>query len=338
MDAILGSHNTDRAFQQYLDDWRAIMADRIDQCRTAFSQVHGVHGLILAGSNGAGAAWPLSDIDLIPIYAPADAARAAMEVDRVRLDLLARWSDQGWRTGVDVGKLAFTTDEVIAALDRNEALGVLNDERWYHSIDKGYRGRALIDPDGLATQLADWFTAWRFQLPVVERRLQNSREQASLSLDQGLTSLPADRILAYRHLLKGIQWGQIHLMEGWGERDNSLGRFGTHFELAAMAHGAREDVDAFNQLASLTAQEVDQRLTQAPTWVDERLDRSWRARFVMGDEVTTLQNQRDVLRVSTDYELREVVAPPYAAWLAVPSPESLKERILAMPHLIDMAF
>jgi hypothetical protein len=336
VDAILGTHNTDEAFQHYLDHWRTIMDARIAQCRDAFHEVNGLEALVLAGSNGTGAAWPLSDIDLIPIYAAPMAKTAAEDVERVRVDLLRQWSSGGWRTGVDVGKLAFTSDEVRAALELDDPASNLGDERWYHSIDKGYRGRPLIEAHHAGQSLASWFTKWRFQPVVVEHRLLHSRQQAWGNLQSGLVERTTDRIRSYRHLLKSIQWTQIHLMEIWGQRDNSLGRFGTRFEHAASDHNMVSWAVAFKELAGLTAAEVTFRLDLSPPWVIERLDRSWRARLSTGEVVSQEQNQADVLRVSTDYELREVGEPPYAAWLAIPSSDDLAIRFNRLQSLLGL--
>lgn len=43
--------------------------------------------------------------------------------------------------------------------------------------------------------------------------------------------------------------------------------------------------------------------------------RSWRARRWIGEDVTEVQDARDVLRVCSHYELRRVAAAPFPAWL-----------------------
>src|SRR5687768_16912395 len=115
MEEILGPSNTTAAFLRYLADWRAIMAARIDEAMARIAAIDGVRGLILAGSNGLGQAWPLSDIDLIPIYADDRAETVIEQVEVLRVAILDDWSTQGWRTGLDVGRLHFRTGELDAA-------------------------------------------------------------------------------------------------------------------------------------------------------------------------------------------------------------------------------
>jgi hypothetical protein len=337
VEELLGAYNDDRAFAQYLSHWRDIMADRVAHAVGAVGAIDGVEGLILAGSNGTGHPWPLSDIDLIPIYADATQAAAISQVDEMRLALLDAWSTEGWRTGVDVGRLRFSVDELKStfAAGDPDPVALLADERWYHSIDKAYGGRALIDPDGHAARLAAWFTTHRFDPAVVALRLEHSTAESRASLDLIDAQLArGDRVGAFAALLKSIQWYQIHMMEGWGERDNSFGRFGTRFEQAARTHGAAAVGEALDELGSLTPARVYARLEQAPRWVQERRDRSWQARRYIGEAVTPLQNDRDVLRVCTMYELRRVTSPPYPLWLGVPPEDELRERAQAMHALL----
>lgn len=340
MEEVLGAHNDDQMFARFLAHWPRIMADRITEATTRIGGIRGVEGLILAGSNGTGCPWPLSDIDLIPIYADDKQTSAIAQVEQTRLALLDAWSAKGWRTGVDVGRLRFTVQEletVFAAADP-DPLPLLADERWYHSIDKAYGGRALIDSHGYAARLVTWLTTHRFTPSVVTLRLERSLSEACASLELVDNYLSrGDRAGAFAALLKSIAWYQIHLMERWGERDNSLGRFGTRFEWAAHVHGSGPIRDELNALSSLAPERVSVRLGHAPSWVRERRDRSLKARRHIGESVTALQNNRDVLRVSTMYELRKVTAPPYQAWLSIPSESGLQERAQAMCRLLQQS-
>lgn len=90
-------------------------ARRVRAASEAFATVEGVRGLILAGGLGWGASWPLSDIDLIPIYGDLQAQAASEEIERRREAMLPRWTAKGWWTGLDTGKLAFRESEVRAA-------------------------------------------------------------------------------------------------------------------------------------------------------------------------------------------------------------------------------
>lgn len=209
MEKLLGAYSNDHMFARFLAHWPIIMADRIEKAATAIGEINGVDGLILAGSNGTGHPWPLSDIDLIPIYADARQEEAIEQVDQARLALLAAWSTEGWRTGLDVGRLRFTVHEVETtfASGNPDPVSLLADERWYHSIDKAYGGRALIDPQGRAARLVAWFTTHRFDPAVVALRLQHSAAQSRASLETVDRSLArhdgADTFAAF---LNSIQW------------------------------------------------------------------------------------------------------------------------------------
>jgi hypothetical protein len=337
MEEVLGKHIDDADFDRYLANWRAIMAARIDQATTALAAIDGVHGLILAGSNGIGQPWPLSDIDVIPIYDDGHLDAAIQCVEQVREAILDEWSTRGWRTGLDIGRLHFRVSEIRAAFAHGEPdpLSLLADDRWYHSIDKAYGGRAVHDPDGLAAPLAAWFTAHRFDPAVVALRLDHSAHEARANLDTVDAQITRnDRPAAFAALLKAINWRQIHLMEGWGERDNSLGRFGSRFARIAERHGLADHAAALDELAGLDPESVVTRLERAPAWVHERNDRSWKARQAVDDPVTRLESDRDVLRVCTIYELRHVSRPPYPTWLAVPDAGTLRERSATLARIM----
>lgn len=197
---------------------------------------------------------------------------------------------------------------------------LLRDDRWYHALDKGYPGRALYDPDNLAAPLAGWFSRRRFEPSVVSFRLLRARREVveaernvRVSIDGG------DSLSATLGLRSAVKWLQTWILEGWGERDASLGRIGTRFERLAETHGCAELVVALNELSALDAASVERRPAAAPDWVWERHIRSWRARRYVGEEVSRLQDARDTLRVCSVYAARQIAAPPYPAWLAIPT-------------------
>jgi hypothetical protein len=338
MEEVLGKPNDNAAFAHFLADWRAIMSDRIEEANTRIAAIDGVRGLILAGSNGIGQPWPLSDIDLIPVCDDTRADVAIEDVERVRLAILDEWSDQGWRTGLDIGRLHFHTGELETAfaVGNPDPLPLLADDRWYHTIDKAYGGRAIHDPDGWAARLAAWLSAYRFAPEVVALRLERSARESQSSLAAVGNQLDADNVpAAWGAFLKAVQWRQIRLMEGWGERDNSLGRFGTRFGRQAHRHGMSNLADSLDALSGLDPDYVAIRLSRAPDWVHERNDRSWRARMAIDEPVSRLESDRDVLRVCTIYELRGVGGPPFPAWLAIPEPDELRRRATILDSLLD---
>jgi len=337
MQEVLGKHTDDADFDRYLAGWRTIMTARIAQAVASLAAVEGVRGLILAGSNGIGQPWPLSDIDVIPVYADHRLHHAAAEVEQVRNAALEQWSTQGWRTGLDIGRLHFRAGELTSAFAHGspDPVPLLADDRWYHSIDKAYGGRAVHDPDGLAAPLAAWFTANRFEPAVVAERLDRSAREVHASIATMERRLGENDLAAsWGALLKAIQWRQIHLMERWGERDNSLGRFGSRFALIAERHGFADHATALDDLAMLDATSVTSRLAQAPAWVHERNDRSWKARQAVCDPVSRLESDRDVLRVCTIYGLRDITGPPYPGWLAIPDPATLRDRAATLGAML----
>ena len=159
------------------------------------------------------------------------------------------------------------------------------------------------------------------------------RRARSAALARSCVQLAADHLeegdvaVAWYIFFKAIQWQQISMMEGWGQRDNSLGRFGTRFAREARTHDAGDIETTFDELANLDAASVTSRLAAAPAWAHERNDRSWRSRRAIGEPVTRLESDRDVLRVCTIYGLRAVEGPPYPRWHAIPERADIQQRL-----------
>jgi predicted nucleotidyltransferase len=322
LEDVLGGRTDPTRFDAYLADWRSVLSRRVDVAVAALAAVDGVHGLMLAGGVGRDEPWPLSDIDLLPIYDDGLVEEARAGVERRRVELLSPWLDEGWWTGLDIGRLAFSRGEVVRALelDGQAVTALLGDDRWYHSLDKGYGGRAAHDPEGLAAALARWLTEHRFAPPVVRLRLARERRAVEESSHRLWVSLERrDLLEATKAVREAAKWLQARLLETWGERDASLARVGTRFEDLARARGRSEWVDALRVLGDLDDAAVERRMAEAPAWVWERHDRSWRARRHVGEAVTRLQDARDVLRVCAFYEARRVSTPPFPAWLAIPT-------------------
>ncbi len=335
---VIGRQSDTQRFDSFLADWESILGRRVDQAVRAIAAVPGVYGLVLAGSLGRAEPWPLSDIDLLPIYEDDRAAEAQAAIDGLRRKLLEQWADEGWWTGLDIGSLVFGCAEVESIVRHQErkVLDVLRDDRWYHSVDKGCRGRAAYDPYGLAAALARWLTDQRFSASVVNLRLQRAQSEIEKGLlDFRVVSENGDVLEATRTLRLLVKWLQTRLLEKWGERDNSFGRVGTRFERIAMTRGESSLMDALHVATDLDDDSVRQRMALAPDWVWERHDRSWRARRHIGEEVTQLQDARDVLRVCTQYAMRSVSPSPYPSWLAIPAHvESLNDKAV---HLTTVA-
>lgn len=315
--------------EPYPRDWEAVLRERADGAIATLSRVPGVCGLVLGGSLGSGEPWPLSDIDILPIYEDTSSTEAQEEVARGWVELTARWEEEGWQTGLDVGVLAFTRRDVLDAiqLSPSESLHLLADSRWYHSLDKGLGGRAAYDPDGLAAALVGWFAATRFSPAVVAARLARQRRNIDEAYGALLASIAnGDPLAGTKALRAGVESARTWLMEGWGERDNSFARFGTRFERAAQRRGCGDLIGTLNALSALDDQAVQRRMGAAPDAVRERHERSWRARKAIGEAVTEVQDARDVLRVFSYYELRDATALPLSEWLGVESDVASLQR------------
>ena len=203
---------------------------------------------------------------------------------------------------------------------------LLDDDRWYHALDKGYRGQAAHDSEGVATILAQWFTTHRFDAATVSHRLARDHREVVTEEQQVWRCLAGqDAVKATVAVRSAVKWLQTGLLESWGERDTSLGRVGTRFARLATARGRADLVNALNALSDLDGASVRRRMATAADWVAERHDRSWRARRHVGETVTWLEDARDMLRVSALYAARRVQAPPYPASLAIPTEVGTRE-------------
>ena len=152
----------------YLSNWKKILNDRAEQVVDKFKRIEGISALILAGSLGGGKPWPLSDIDIIPIYENNLSYQANEQIKQIRVELLNEWINEGWRTALDVGSLYFDNGEVedIVNSETGDLERVLKNNSLYHSLDKGYQGKAVYDPQGYGTQLIRWFNKYRFDFCI----------------------------------------------------------------------------------------------------------------------------------------------------------------------------
>lgn len=136
-------------------------------------------------------------------------------------------------------------------------------------------------------------------------------------LDEAITE--GDIQAGYVALLDSVKWLRIGWLERWGARDNSLARVGTRFDRLAAARGRAALATTLNALSGLDAAMTGKRIHAAPAWVMERRDRQWVARAATDEAVTPLENDRDTLRVATQYELRRQVGPQFPEWLGIPA-------------------
>lgn len=342
MEDIVGQGSDDAAFATFVANWRATLNRRVEQVRRALSDVDGLSAAVLAGSLGRGKPWPLSDIDLILIAADGreDDVRAAVE--RIGRALSAGWSREGWWTGVDAGRLLFAASEVGPVLaGTSAAVAVLSDPRWFHTLDKAFQGRALVDDDQRdGERLAAWATTTRFQPDVVAVRIRQHRAAISEAVAVVDRALEAGDLLAGTIALwRAVHLTQIALMERWGLRDNSLGRFGTRFAHAAAEHGTADLAARLDAIVGLDQSTLDRRWASVPDWVRLRHDRSFRARRSVGEVVSAEADRRDTVRVCAVYAARGWAGGPGGAaptWLGIaPDDGDLAARLSQLVEALD---
>ncbi|MEU2429853.1 hypothetical protein ABZ611_10070 [Streptomyces sp. NPDC007861] len=259
-------------------------------------EIPGVHGLLLGGSIGRGEPWPMSDIDLLPVYS-SDPSAVSAEVQRHRVELVDWWSDSGRPQSLDIGRLAFTVDEVVQAVTSGPAWAVeqlLADSRWFHGLDKAYRARPVGAADTLLAEFRDWIDAMRFDPAVVAARIGWWRRAAAAAGRRAREDQAAGRLAEATYQLREAARALRHVaLEGWGERLGSMGREWTRFEGMADAHGERPLADRIAKAAGALPADVMLREPLAPLWLKERIALCWTARQAVGERVTAAQNARD---------------------------------------------
>lgn len=264
--------------------------------------------------------------------------RASLERHRERLT--DGWAGAGWYTGIDAGRLLFTMDEVDTVIGGGASVGAwLGDARWFHTVDKAWGGRALLDDrSGRANALAAWATASRFDPVVVRARLARHVDETRATITAArLAANDGDAIAATLGLWRAVQLTQIATMEGWGERDNSLGRFGTRFARGAAAHGVDPIARDLDRLAGLDPETLAARWAAVPAWVRLRHDRSFRSRQAAGETVAAEEDRRDTLRVCARYALLEAAGEgrPADAWYGILPAVDVPARLERLTSLID---
>ncbi|MGI8748072.1 MAG: hypothetical protein ACR2J4_06970 [Deinococcus sp.] len=317
--------------------WQQLLNECAGQAVAALAQVPGLVGLVLAGSLGRGEPWPLSDIDLIPVYQDGKFESATHATEALRLQLLDRWTAEGHPTTLDIGRLAFRRSEARQAvtLEPMRAAGLLGDSRWFHSLDKGYGGRAVHDTDGTTTALAGWFTRTRLDPAIVHARLALRLRWVAGDEERALSALTAgDAVTAALEIRRALHSLIGYLVEHWGARDNSWGRLGTRLDVLAAGRGEEGLMRRVWALYGLDLERVPRLMELAPAGIRHRHHRSFEARRLVGEPVSRLQDARDVLLAFSTRELRE--APPYPSWVGLDvEPQGVKQRVMALRQLLD---
>ncbi|MEV6930963.1 nucleotidyltransferase domain-containing protein [Dactylosporangium sp. NPDC051485] len=284
------------------DRWRHLLDQRLHEAITVLGQTPGLHGLIVAGSVGRGEPWPMSDIDLLPIYDDStDPAESATQLDQRRAALVDWWTGSGRAQALDIGWLAFTTTEIrdAVAAGPDHAAALIAEPRWFHGLDKAYGGRAADPDDELADAFAAWIREVRFHPTVVATRINTWRQQAVDALTAATQARTDDLTKATQALRTSARALRLVLIERWGERLGSMGREWTRFERMAERHGQPALAARIATLAAADPATAAQRAEVAPPWLQERIDLCYAARTAVGEDVTWAENARDQIAAFT---------------------------------------
>ena len=132
--------------------WRALHAERLEEAVALLGAVPGVRGLVLGGSVATGEHWPLSDIDILPIWKSGAIDDDAMS--RAQAQMVDWWAASGRAQTLDVSWLQFDDAEVVSALKSGPQLAAeqMSDLRWFHGLDKMYGG---VDMEFVADDTAN---------------------------------------------------------------------------------------------------------------------------------------------------------------------------------------
>ena len=239
-----------------------------------------------------------------------------------------------------MGRLAFARSDVAQALalSPREAARYLDDPRWFHSLDKAYRGRAEFDPEGRAAALARWLTDARFTPEVVRGRREAHWRQALERHEQAAGALGAgDPLAAAIALRESLHALTRYLMESWGGRDTSFARFGTRFERTAAGRGEGRLAAGIMALYGLSPDGVARRMALAPHGIRYRHRLSLEARGLVAEPVTAEQDTRDVLLAFSTMKIRRG-RPPFEEWVGLETdPPILAGRLDEYRRLLTRA-
>ena len=294
-------------FQAHLENWELILQERTVEAIERIASVPGVAGVILGGSVGRGMVWPISDIDLIYITTKGADNSLPTRVDELALSITREWARDTWPTSVDAGRLHFTAHEADDLIKGKRHLDeLMANERIFHATDKSHLGQSVYasedcDTPAFVVLLSDG----RFN-PSVVRARQIERVRRVTCLAQRVQShLEAGSLIEAGISIQELARVIIpYLMERWGHGDRSFGRVFTRFCVLAHEHQEERIANRLIRLFSLTADEVEARYAKAPANVVERHITSYPSRLAVGEEITELDDKRDVLYAYTWYAVR----------------------------------
>lgn len=299
------------------DAWRALHAERTTEAIDAILAVPGVVGVVLGGSVARGVAWPLSDIDLVPVWA--DGAVAQDDLDRAQARMVDWWAASGRAQTLDVGWIGFEVGEIKRAVEKPTHFpSLIRDDRWFHGLDKMFSG--VGHGADSASALAAYASAVRFD--PVHRAAREARWWA-MAEDQARVALHDDPVAATLAIRQAARALRLVLVERWAERLGSMGREWTLWQRMADARGfdGREIVELANADAALALERAE----RAPLWLKERIRLSYAGRQLVGEQVSEAENARDQLS-AFEIHVAKRNEPPYAEWLDVPDSDLESKR------------
>ncbi len=317
---------TDGGRASELSRWRALHAERLEEAVALLGAVPGVRGLVLGGSVARGEHWPLSDIDILPVWREGEVDDEAMA--RCQARLVDWWAASGRAQTLDVGWLRFDDAEVASALGSGPDFAAerMADPRWFHGVDKMVGGRGVADPDGVAGAFASWATEVRFHPKVVVARTDCWRATLNRERDRAV-ALHREGSLdqATVHLREAARALRLVLLEGWGEHLGSMGREWTVWERMARQHGAESLARELAEVAAANPDDALARAAEAPVWLQERIALAFEARLAVGEPVTEAESARDQIAAFAVHVPRRW-KPPWGAWLRIPEPNFEAQR------------
>ena len=316
--------------------WRALHAERLEEAVAVLGAVSGVRGLVLGGSVARGEHWPLSDIDILPIWKSGAIDDDAMS--RAQAQMVDWWAASGRAQTLDVSWLRFDDAEVVTALKSGPELAAhrMSDLRWFHGLDKMYGGRGVADPDGVAGDFVAWATDVRFEPEVVAARSRHWRSVVADERDRAVAARVDGRLdRSTLHLREAAGALRLVLLESWGKRLSSMGREWTIWERAAREHGAEDLAIELADVAAASPKGALERAAEAPIWLQERIALAFAGRLEVGESVTEAESARDQIAAYAVHVPKRR-KPPFAPWLRIPEPD-LSDRLARLDATIEWA-
>jgi hypothetical protein len=265
-------------------EWRDTLGRRLAETVELIGSIDGVSGLILGGGENADQdeAWPLSDVDLVIVYADEVRDLAAAELNRRRGAMEDFWGWAGVSGSLELGALWFTESEAASVVEAGSAglAARVADPRWFNAMDRAYEGRVVLGRRAVVAELSELFTSARFAADVVAARVRHWRDTVIDAL-AGLETVAAAEAM-------------VDLCtEHWGGRVAPPSRRWTSFEALADRHGRRHVAEIVLASGGARVDDAAPRLAVAPWWLHRRIDAALVARLSGGEDVTPEQNARD---------------------------------------------